>query len=765
MRWSSPGKTPVLWSVALAFVAVGLGGLAPSGDASHGAAVVPPCDLDVGLAIDRSGSMGPPATVIVNGQPVPPGGGGPTRMDAAKAGSAAFVDTLSPTLDQSGLVSFSDWATLDQTLTFIHADTNAAIAALNYGGGTNIGAGITISHNDFTANGRPDARWIMVVLSDGDGGSPTGPANLAKADGIEIFAIAIQGTNPATMMEVASDPDSTYFKTAVTPADVEAAFQEIIEEVHQLCADFEFIEVCEGETVEFTDLSRVRPPTNITKSEWYFGTGTPVTYDPWQDKVSYTYPTSGVYDVSLTVYDDEGTHQTKIQEVRVMGCPKADFGCVTMDSPWLRIAFVDSTVDMDANLAYWNWTFGDGGTGTGAAVQHDYKKEGWYDVTLNVTDADGNSDEVTKSCFADLNHPPVIDPVPVQVVYEGQSVSFTVTGYDPDGDPTWFESFLAKAPGRADFDFDTMTFSWKTTKGDAGEYHGLYFEIHDGQFFDAMTTGIIVLPAPEEPAPGQSDADDDGMPDQHDNCPYVSNPGQADVDGDGVGDACQGGVEAAGEKPETGGDPEEPVAPAPVHAEAPDRDRDGVPDAGDNCPATPNAGQGDMDRDLLGDFCDPDLDGDGVAQLDAAGFLLDNCPYAANADQVDTDGDGFGDACDGDRDSDGVLDEVDNCLWIPNALQGDVDGDGVGDACQGVAGEGRMFAPGEVREGRGGLGDDAGIVAASAVGAGMSWLWVLGLFVAAACVAAGTLLVVRQRGGDGKRDPDDPFDRSVIGNR
>ena len=44
----------------------------------------------------------------------------------------------------------------------------------------------------------------------------------------------------------------------------------------------------------------------------------------------------------------------------------------------------------------------------------------------------------------------------------------------------------------------------------------------------------------------------------------------------------------------------------------PDSDGDGVVDAADNCPLTANPEQGDMDGDLIGDFCDPDTDGDGV---------------------------------------------------------------------------------------------------------------------------------------------------------
>ena len=75
-----------------------------------------------------------------------------------------------------------------------------------------------------------------------------------------------------------------------------------------------------------------------------------------------------------------------------------------------------------------------------------------------------------------------------------------------------------------------------------------------------------------------------------------------------------------------------------------DADADGTPDVEDNCPV-PNANQSDMDRDGIGDICDPtpypDADADGVFDFN------DNCPTVANPDQADNDGNGFGDACDG----------------------------------------------------------------------------------------------------------------------
>lgn len=84
------------------------------------------------------------------------------------------------------------------------------------------------------------------------------------------------------------------------------------------------------------------------------------------------------------------------------------------------------------------------------------------------------------------------------------------------------------------------------------------------------------------------------------------------------------------------------VAPAfranPAYVAA-DSDRDGIPDATDNCDTYENPDQADRDRDGTGDVCDDD-DQDGVANS------RDNCPMVTNRAQEDADGDGAGDACD-----------------------------------------------------------------------------------------------------------------------
>jgi Thrombospondin type 3 repeat len=125
----------------------------------------------------------------------------------------------------------------------------------------------------------------------------------------------------------------------------------------------------------------------------------------------------------------------------------------------------------------------------------------------------------------------------------------------------------------------------------------------------------------------------------------------------------------------------------------------------DNCPNAFNPTQDDTDDDGFGDACDPDDDGDLLADVidncraivnpnqanadgDAYGDVCDNCPSVASSIQTDSDDDGKGNPCDtcpldaaNDVDADTVCGNVDNCPTVVNANQADSDGDTRGNAC------------------------------------------------------------------------------------
>jgi hypothetical protein len=131
----------------------------------------------------------------------------------------------------------------------------------------------------------------------------------------------------------------------------------------------------------------------------------------------------------------------------------------------------------------------------------------------------------------------------------------------------------------------------------------------------------------------------------------------------------------------------EPIADGP--------DKDGI-SQNDNCPTVANPGQENLDGDLEGDACDPDIDDDGAPNE------LDAFPFDPT-EKLDTDGDGLGDNADRDDDNDGwtdtferrrgtnpknpdtdedgLPDPADNCPLNPNPDQADSNGDGRGDVC------------------------------------------------------------------------------------
>ncbi|NJB87440.1 PKD repeat protein [Lewinella marina] len=109
-----------------------------------------------------------------------------------------------------------------------------------------------------------------------------------------------------------------------------------------------------------------------------------------------------------------------------------------------------------------------------------------------------------------------------------------------------------------------------------------------------------------------------------------------------------------------------------------------VTNADDNCPTVSSTDVTDTDNDGLGDACDDDDDGDGVPDADDCD-PLDPAIGAALTYYADADDDGFGDpndplvACA--QPQGYVLDNTDNCPAISNPDQKDTDGDGKGDVC------------------------------------------------------------------------------------
>lgn len=69
--------------------------------------------------------------------------------------------------------------------------------------------------------------------------------------------------------------------------------------------------------------------------------------------------------------------------------PIADFALTVGDG--YRVTFDGTASTDDAGIASYSWEFGDGGSATGAIVEHEYTEPGVYMATLTVTDTAGQS--------------------------------------------------------------------------------------------------------------------------------------------------------------------------------------------------------------------------------------------------------------------------------------------------------------------------------------------------------------------------------------
>ncbi|MER8026653.1 PKD domain-containing protein [Glutamicibacter protophormiae] len=131
------------------------------------------------------------------------------------------------------------------------------------------------------------------------------------------------------------------------------------------------------------------PDGRIADYAWDFGDGNTAT----GASAEHDYEDEGTYVVTLTVTDDRGATAAATANVEVTAPanqdPVAEFTAQTMGLS-LQVD-ASGSEDADGRIVEYAWEFGDGGTGTGATVQHEYAVAGTYEVTLTVTDNRGGT--------------------------------------------------------------------------------------------------------------------------------------------------------------------------------------------------------------------------------------------------------------------------------------------------------------------------------------------------------------------------------------
>ena len=156
--------------------------------------------------------------------------------------------------------------------------------------------------------------------------------------------------------------------------------------------------------IQFMDVSTNSP----TEWIWSFGDGdTSSTQNP-----THIYTQAGTYTVTLAGTNDAGSNTVSktgyIIVTKPVFIPLASFvSNVTQGTIPLTVQFLDCSTNSPTSEV---WTFGDGGTATGASPAHTYTSSGTYSVTLTVTNSAGNDTVVRTgyiTAWAPVNEPPI----------------------------------------------------------------------------------------------------------------------------------------------------------------------------------------------------------------------------------------------------------------------------------------------------------------------------------------------------------------------
>lgn len=196
--------------------------------------------IDLILLIDRSSSMGEPFPIYCTWWAWWCTGG----IEDAKEAAKSFLDYLYFEKDRAGVVSFGSSATLDQSLT---SDKNLVIGAIDLIDApywpiqqTAIGDGIDLANQEFQDNGRAEAEWIQILLSDGKsntGQDPLAAAQDAADENITIYTIGLgEDADEDTLKEIAGMTGGEYYY-APGGEDLEMIYNRVAMDIFKLSAE------------------------------------------------------------------------------------------------------------------------------------------------------------------------------------------------------------------------------------------------------------------------------------------------------------------------------------------------------------------------------------------------------------------------------------------------------------------------------------------------------------------------------------------------
>jgi len=152
------------------------------------------------------------------------------------------------------------------------------------------------------------------------------------------------------------------------------------------------------------DASASSLPNGASSYNWWFGDGKAA--GSTSPTITHPYAKAGTYSVKLLIDDKSGNKTTITKSITV--------GATAQSSPTTTSStYVKPVIDVSCSTVYcafngidssvpdgvssYSWAFGDGRTGSGLKLQHEYSKSGTYTVQLTIVDKLGHKGTTTRS--------------------------------------------------------------------------------------------------------------------------------------------------------------------------------------------------------------------------------------------------------------------------------------------------------------------------------------------------------------------------------
>jgi PKD repeat protein/methionine-rich copper-binding protein CopC len=312
-------------------------------------------------------------------------------------------------------------ATRSLSVTYTPTTENRAPVAI-VGGPYTADVGSPVNFNG-SQSADPDGDVLTYSWSFGDGGNGTGerPRRTYLTSGLFTATLTVDDgrgkTHSASTQVTIRQPNRTPI------ADVGGPYVGVT-----------------TDPISFSAAASSDPDNDPLTYSWDFGDGSKGT----GREIAHAYSAAGSFSVSVTVSDNRGGSNTASAQVEVSTAnrtPTAHPGGPYSGRVGLPIAFsAAQSSDPDGDQLTYAWSFGDGGSRTGAQPQYTFSTPGTFTVALTVADGNGGTHTATVSAAiaaADPsdNRPPIAIAGGPYAGEVGIPVSFNgSTSHDPDGD-------------------------------------------------------------------------------------------------------------------------------------------------------------------------------------------------------------------------------------------------------------------------------------------------------------------------------------------